>query len=93
MSILNHIILQGALAAAENSANKNNELLSDGKKYAGIYNGFTRNLLIKVLEERKDENIVLSPLSILVLLVMVAESTKGVTREEIEKGIVRSHGF
>ena len=56
-------------------------------RYTQIYNGFTRDLLIKFNSDKND--LVLSPFSILVLLCMAADSTYGETRDEIIRVICK----
>lgn len=46
-------------------------------------NGFTFDLLNRMIEEHPDENLMLSPLSLSEVLVMVANGAAGNTREEI----------
>ena len=55
--------------------------------YTEIYNGFTRDLLIKFNSDKND--LVLSPFSILVLLCMAADSTYAETRDEIIRVICK----
>lgn len=50
-----------------------------------IYNELTNQLLQKSEREHGGENVVFSPLSIITLLLMLAEATGGSTREEIMK--------
>ncbi len=41
------------------------------------------------IEEHKNENLVFSPLSILILMSLLADSTEGITKEEIVKSVFR----
>lgn len=51
--------------------------------YTGKYNQFTRQILQKFYVAKKDQNLVLSPFSILMLLAIAADATDGDTRTEI----------
>lgn len=51
--------------------------------YTKKYNEFTQQLLQRFYEEKKGQNLVLSPFSILMLLAIAADATDGITREEI----------
>ena len=92
-NIINQQILMDRITALDNITKVNEELLSEGKKYAGFYNGFAKKLLRKFYIERKDNNIILSPFSILMLLAIAAESTSGITQEEIANVLSDSKEF
>ena len=51
--------------------------------YTEKYNDFARQLLWKYYEENNDQNIVMSPFSVLTLLVIAADATAGETRNEV----------
>lgn len=51
--------------------------------YTGKYNQFARQILQKFYTDKKDQNLVLSPFSILMLLAIAADATEGDTRTEI----------
>ena len=55
--------------------------------YTERYNLFAQQLLQKYYGERKDQNLVISPFSILMLLAIAADATDGQTREEIVRVI------
>ena len=57
--------------------------LSDFQAYAEQYNELARRLLKHCCSEAEGENVVISPLSILLLLSIAADSTAGKTREEV----------
>ena len=49
-------------------------------KYTEKYNNFARELLWKIYKEKEDQNIVMSPFSVLMLLAIAADATTGDTR-------------
>lgn len=53
------------------------------KEYAGKYNEITGKLLESLLKTKKGENIVLSPMSVIMLLGIAADAVDGKTRDEI----------
>lgn len=53
------------------------------EEYAGKYNELTRALLLKFMDDKKGENLALSPMSIMLLLGIAADATAGVSRDEI----------
>ena len=55
------------------------------KRYSDVYNSLSRNFLEKYYTVKKDQNLVLSPFSILMMLAIAADATAGNTREEIAK--------
>ena len=48
------------------------------------YNAFTSDLMQRYIKSRKGENVILSPLSILVLLSIASDATAGETSDEIK---------
>ncbi len=52
-----------------------------------VYGRFTGNVFVSLAEENPEENLVFSPLSILVLLSMAAQAAGGETRDEIVEAI------
>ena len=58
-------------------------IMTDIHTYFEIYHSISQQLLMKFYSSRKNENIVFSPFSVLMMLAMVAEATSGNTREEI----------
>lgn len=65
----------------------------DISAYTEKYNNFTRQLLRKFYEEKKDQNIVMSPFSVLMLLAIAADATAGDTRNEILKALSEDLGY
>ena len=53
--------------------------------YKDKYNEITRTFMRMLSESRKDENIVFSPLSIIMLLAIASDAADGVSREEIDR--------
>ena len=53
------------------------------KRYSSQYNALTGKMLAFYASEHTGENVFISPLSILILLSLAADSTAGTTREEI----------
>ena len=51
--------------------------------YSKEYNAFSRKLLEKFYASRKDQNLIFSPFSILMMLAIAADATAGNTRNEI----------
>ena len=61
--------------------------MADIRAYTEKYNDFARQLLWKYYEENNDQNIVMSPFSVLTLLVIAADATAGETRNEVLKAL------
>lgn len=55
----------------------------DITKYSDKYNELARTLLKKYAADKTDENIVVSPFSILMLLAIIANASNGKTRDEV----------
>ncbi len=55
----------------------------DIKKYRKIYNNVAKEILASFAKSRPGENLVLSPMSIIVLLGIAADAVQGKTRDEI----------
>lgn len=53
--------------------------------YTDKYNEFTKETVKSIVSNNEGDNVVLSPFSILMLLLLAAESTGGTTRDEIVK--------
>ncbi len=53
------------------------------EEYTGKYNEITRTLMERFAEVKKGENIVLSPMSVIMLLGILADAVAGKTRDEI----------
>ncbi len=53
--------------------------------YSEQYNALSRQLLEKLYADRKDENLVFSPFSVLTMLAIAADATAGNTRDEITR--------
>ena len=57
--------------------------MSEVTAYSKEYNAFSRKLLEKFYASRKDQNLIFSPFSILMMLAIAADATAGNTRDEI----------
>lgn len=67
---------------------------TENSQYANDYNSFTRAALKWFAEQNSQkENLLLSPLSIMLLLAIAAESTCGATKNEIAKALSRNLDF
>ena len=53
------------------------------KEYTDKYNEITRKIFLDLLENSEEQNVIMSPFSILILLGMVTESVSGNTKEEL----------
>ncbi len=62
-------------------------------EYSKIYNDVTKTFLGKYSERQKNENVVLSPLSIIMLLGIAADAVSGKTRDEIADIICKEFPF
>lgn len=65
----------------------------DISTYKEKYNAFAQQMLRKFYEENKDQNIVMSPFSVLMLLAIAADATAGDTRNEILKALSDDLGY
>lgn len=61
--------------------------------YTEKYNDFAKQLLQNLYEEHKDQNVVMSPFSVLMLLAIAADATAGDTRDEILKALSDDLGY
>lgn len=63
------------------------------KEYTGKYNGITGKLFESFLKTKKGENILLSPMSVIMLLGMAAEAVDGKTRDEIVRVLCEDSSY
>ena len=62
------------------------------ESYENDYNSFARELLKKYVKN-KNENVILSPFSVLLTLAIAADATRGVTRDEIANVLSNTMSF
>ena len=66
---------------------------SNQELFRETYNRFVENLLESFLRDYPGENVIISPISIMLLLTIAAESTSGKTSKEIEKYLCSKQNF